>query len=303
MIHIQRSSTMRLERFQAGQVIFPEGETSQDAYRILRGKVEITIAGRMRPVILAQLGPGDIFGEMAMVDERPRSATARCLLETECEVMSPADFQSVLLHNPQRLLPYLATFFERLRTVNDRLQMEIRLRAGQRPSTAPPRIEAASHTMVSPPPLAGSELLPARPVSPPPAAFTPVTFRSVTLEPWDENCASRFSESFSQVEISKFPFRMGRGAVEEEGRSPLFSKNDLAISDHEPYQVSRSHCSIEREGDRLFVRDRGSRLGTIVNDTLIGVHHSGLTAELRQGENRLLLGSAKSPFQFRIHVA
>lgn len=295
-------STMRFERFQAGQVIFPEGETSQDAYRILRGKVEITISGRVRPVILAQLGPGDIFGEMAMVDERPRSATARCLVETECEVMSPADFQSVLLHNPQRLLPYLATFFERLRTVNDRLQMEIRLRAGQRAFSPIPRVEATPQAIVPPHPLPSFDP-PASSPGPPPPQVQAVTFRIITLEPWDENCASRFSESFTQVEISKFPFRMGRGAVEEEGRSPLFSKNDLAISDHEPYQVSRSHCSIEREGDRLFVRDRGSRLGTILNDTLIGVHHSGLTAELRQGENRLLLGSAKSPFQFRIHVA
>ena len=54
--------------FQPGQMIFREGDTTQEAYRILKGRVEISIAGEGKSVILAQLGEGDIFGEMAMVD-------------------------------------------------------------------------------------------------------------------------------------------------------------------------------------------------------------------------------------------
>jgi CRP-like cAMP-binding protein len=74
--------------FQPGQMIFREGELNQEAYRILRGRVEISITGEGKPVVLAQLGEGDIFGEMAMVDERPRSASAQCLEVTECVVLT-----------------------------------------------------------------------------------------------------------------------------------------------------------------------------------------------------------------------
>ena len=48
--------------FQPGQVVFREGENSQEAYRILRGRVEISIVADGKPVILAQLGEGDILG-------------------------------------------------------------------------------------------------------------------------------------------------------------------------------------------------------------------------------------------------
>jgi len=115
--------------FQPGQMIFREGDTTQEAYRILKGRVEISIAGEGKSVILAQLGEGDIFGEMAMVDERPRSASAQALEVTECEVLTAENFNEAVLQRPEILIPYLASFFERLRTANDRLRMEMRLRA------------------------------------------------------------------------------------------------------------------------------------------------------------------------------
>mgnify|MGYP000928610478 CR=1 FL=1 len=107
---------MKTELFGPGSYIFKEGDLSQEAYRIIRGKVELTTDVDSKPVILAQLGKGDIFGEMAMIDERPRTASAQCLKPTECEVMQPGDFQSVILDQPARSLPYLSALFERLRS-------------------------------------------------------------------------------------------------------------------------------------------------------------------------------------------
>jgi pSer/pThr/pTyr-binding forkhead associated (FHA) protein len=75
------------------------------------------------------------------------------------------------------------------------------------------------------------------------------------------------------------------------------------LNDVEPFQVSRSHCSIEREGDKYFVRDRGSTLGTVVNDVQIGVNYATLTRDLVKGENILVVGSARSSFRFRIELA
>jgi len=102
-------------------MIFREGDTTQEAYRILKGRVEISIAGEGKSVILAQLGEGDIFGEMAMVDERPRSASAQALEVTECEVLTAENFNEAVLQRPEILIPYLASFFERLRTGDERV--------------------------------------------------------------------------------------------------------------------------------------------------------------------------------------
>ncbi len=306
---------MKTVRFESGDVIFHEGEKSQEAYRIIAGRVEITIQGRVRPIILAQLSEGDIFGEMAMVDERPRSATARCVEATECEMMGPADFQRAILQNPHRLLPYLSAFFERLRSVNDRLHLELRLRAESRaealqsPISAPvPRVSIAPP--VSPvhphPDHHPDRIRPATPVHTAiePPDVTEQTEHSISMSPLTTECASRFDEGEGNWKIGKFPFRIGRRGIGEDGeRHSIFSSNDLLIADEEPFQISRSHCSIEREGGNFFIRDRGSTLGTIVNGTPIGVHHSCLTADLRVGENTLVIGSARSSYKFKIELA
>jgi pSer/pThr/pTyr-binding forkhead associated (FHA) protein len=113
-------------------------------------------------------------------------------------------------------------------------------------------------------------------------------------------CASKFDESFGDLSIEKFPFRIGRLNHED---SSVFSSNDFSIPDKQPFQVSRNHCSIEREGDQYFVRDRGSTLGSIVNGVPIGVQHGTLTVDLKKGENILVVGSQRSPYKFRIDLA
>jgi hypothetical protein len=304
---------MKLVRFKAGDVVFHEGEKSQEAYRILTGRVEITIQGRAKPIILAQLSEGDIFGEMAMVDERPRSATARCVEATECESMGPSDFQRAILQEPHRLLPYLSAFFERLRSVNDRLHLELRLRAESRAEALEkPAAASAAQVRVSPP-VPPVEHHPERIRTSIPMQATPVIDRepepepihhSLSLSPLNALCASKFDEGFEDLKIGKFPFRIGRRGIGENGeRHSIFSSNDFLIADEEPFQISRSHCSIEREGESFFIRDRGSTLGTIVNGVPIGVQHSCLTADLRKGENTLVLGSARSPYTFKIQLA
>jgi pSer/pThr/pTyr-binding forkhead associated (FHA) protein len=123
---------------------------------------------------------------------------------------------------------------------------------------------------------------------------------SIVLSPLNPLCASRFEDGFGPLDIEKFPFRIGRLNRED---GAVFSSNDLSIPDSQPFQVSRNHCSIEREGDHYFVRDRGSTLGIIVNDVPIGVQHGTLTMDLKKGENTLVLGSPRSPYKFRIELA
>jgi len=296
---------MKTARFKAGEVIFKEGDRSLEAYRILKGKVHITIRDDSKPVILAQLGEGDIFGEMGMVDDRPRSAAAHCVADTECELMTRSDFQTAILENPKRLMPYLATFFERLRTVNNRLNLELQLRAqdaaarsGQPLPSVRSKSKISSFVPASHHPER-TRLHHMHASSFAPSGVTPEV-ETISFSPLNALCASKFDEDFADLAIEKFPFRIGR--VNDVDGS-VFSSNDFSIPDKQPFQVSRNHCSIEREGDHYFVRDRGSTLGTIVNDVHIGVQHGTLTVDLKQGENIVVIGSQKSPYKFRVFLA
>ena len=299
--------------FQPGQMIFREGDTTQEAYRILKGRVEISIAGDGKAVILAQLGEGDIFGEMAMVDERPRSASAQALEVTECEVLTAENFNEAVLQRPEILIPYLASFFERLRTANDRLRMEMRLRAQAEQRASVPlastsaapvaRVVAPLTKSIAPPSLEMTRVSAPAPVATAPSA-APVTpppeggYQSVILTACNDHARARLPET--SVAIQKFPFRIGRKHDTPGKGATVFASNDLPIADDKPYQISRNHCSIEREGDNFFVRDRGSSLGTVVNEAPIGLAENSLTHDLRGGENQILLGSDDSQFQFKV---
>ena len=299
--------------FQPGQMIFREGDTTQEAYRILKGRVEISIAGDGKAVILAQLGEGDIFGEMAMVDERPRSASAQALEVTECEVLTAENFNEAVLQRPEILIPYLASFFERLRTANDRLRMEMRLRAqaeqrasvpvASNPAAPVARVVAPLTKSIAPPSLEMTRVSAPAPVATAPSA-APVTpppeggYQSVILTACNDHARARLPET--SVAIQKFPFRIGRKHDTPGKGATVFASNDLPIADDKPYQISRNHCSIEREGDNFFVRDRGSSLGTVVNEAAIGLAENSLTQDLRGGENQILLGSDDSQFQFKV---
>ena len=299
--------------FQPGQMIFREGDTTQEAYRILKGRVEISIAGEAKAVILAQLGEGDIFGEMAMVDERPRSASAQALEVTECEVLTAENFNEAVLQRPEILIPYLASFFERLRTANDRLRMEMRLRAQAEQRASVPvastsaapvaRVVAPLTKSIAPPSIEMTRVSAPTPVATAPSA-APVTpppeggYQSVILTACNDHARARLPET--SVAIQKFPFRIGRKHDTPGKGATVFASNDLPIADDKPYQISRNHCSIEREGDNFFVRDRGSSLGTVVNEAPIGLAENSLTHDLRGGENQILLGSDDSQFQFKV---
>jgi CRP-like cAMP-binding protein len=299
--------------FQPGQMIFREGDTTQEAYRILKGRVEISIAGEGKSVILAQLGEGDIFGEMAMVDERPRSASAQALEVTECEVLTAENFNEAVLQRPEILIPYLASFFERLRTANDRLRMEMRLRAqaeqratspaASSPAATVARVVAPVAKAITPPSIEMTRVVAPAPVATAPSA-APVApppeggYQSIVLTACNDHAMARMPES--SVTIQKFPFRIGRKHETPGKGATVFASNDLPIADEKPYQISRNHCSIEREGDHFFVRDRGSSLGTVVNDAAIGLAENSLTQDLRGGENQILLGSDDSQFQFKV---
>lgn len=83
----------------AGQPIFQEGEKSRVSYIIQEGKVRIFRKVYGREITFATLGPGDFFGEMAMLNNRRRSATAEAVLETKLLAFDKAAFEKLIASN------------------------------------------------------------------------------------------------------------------------------------------------------------------------------------------------------------
>lgn len=109
-------------RFAPGQVIFHLGDPGGLLYLISRGKVKIShTTTEGQEVVLAILGPGDFFGELALLDDAPRSATAVALEATETWTLHREEFMHYLTDNPDFALHVLKTLARHIRRLNTQL--------------------------------------------------------------------------------------------------------------------------------------------------------------------------------------
>ena len=92
----------RLMTYDAGRTIIREGRTGAAFFMIISGRVEVVKdMDGPSPVVLANFGPGDFFGEIATIAHSPRSASVRALEETECLVIWRADFAAFINQFPE----------------------------------------------------------------------------------------------------------------------------------------------------------------------------------------------------------
>lgn len=248
---------MDLLEFPAGALIFNSGDASTSAYLIRSGTVELLGDSSGSAAPLAQLGPGEVFGEMSLIEERPRGLTARAVSAVQLSSLTRGEFELLLTADPATFRIYLATLFERLRTLSAQL-------------------EAAKGT-----PLPVADNL------------------TITIHPLTRRAAATLPRE--GLPITKYPFRIGRAAADDEAM-PL-DLNDLWLIDQMPFNISRNHALLQREGDVVIVKDRGSSLGMYVNDIPIGGMTVHRQMTLDDGDNILVLGSRMSPYQFRVHIA
>ncbi|MGE5548260.1 MAG: cyclic nucleotide-binding domain-containing protein [Solirubrobacterales bacterium] len=89
---LQQGRVLERKVFYAGQKVFKEGERGDRAYLIQDGTIEINKNG----VTLATLGKGELFGEMALVDDQPRMATANAVTDVSVVVISRDVFREKL---------------------------------------------------------------------------------------------------------------------------------------------------------------------------------------------------------------
>lgn len=95
------------QRFEAGETVFRQGDVGDRIYIVLAGKAEVVRQGPAGDHPLAEIGPGEFFGEMALLDSAPRNATVRCLEATTVLGIPKREF-GLLAAN----LPSLKSSFE-----------------------------------------------------------------------------------------------------------------------------------------------------------------------------------------------
>lgn len=107
-----------MNSYKPGDVIFRQGEPSECIYLIESGEVELLESADQKTRRIAVLCKGDLVGEMALVDERPRAFTARAVGEATLSIVSREQFVKLMFRDPGEGLRYLGAFFERLRVMN-----------------------------------------------------------------------------------------------------------------------------------------------------------------------------------------
>ncbi len=111
----------QIRKFRAGDVIFSAGDPGDGFYIVKTGQVEIVAtAENNESRLLAAIGPGDFFGEMAVVDSEPRSATARALVETTAFYFSQEQLLQLLERRPRLALDLVREFSNRMRALNQK---------------------------------------------------------------------------------------------------------------------------------------------------------------------------------------
>jgi CRP-like cAMP-binding protein len=108
------AKTTKVVSFPANGRVVKQGEPGIGFYLILTGRAEVRQGART----LAQLGPGQFFGEMTLLDEQPRSADVVAVEPTECGVLSRWEFWGFAKGEPEVMQGVLREMARRLRETN-----------------------------------------------------------------------------------------------------------------------------------------------------------------------------------------
>jgi CRP-like cAMP-binding protein len=100
--------------FVKGHVLFREGDMGGEMYVVQKGSVVIEkrLGGSEQSV--AEIGPGDFFGEMAVLNDRPRTATAVCKSDTTCIVIGKKTLEGMIVGSPEIALRLIRRLARRL---------------------------------------------------------------------------------------------------------------------------------------------------------------------------------------------
>jgi CRP-like cAMP-binding protein len=232
-----------------GSFVFREGDAGSDMYIIESGTLEVVRSARGE-VPVATLGPGDFFGEMAILEDQPRFASVRAVSAARLLRVDRAAFAGMLRENFEIAVRIMRKLVARLRRTEELLQsaeseLDVVRRGG---------VVAAAESPVTAPQLFRAE----------PAKLA-ATRRAVPIDPEKIGQPMKLvhvdSGSEFALSTSKPEMLIGRpdpvtGLLPEINLGPLDSQRSL----------SRRHAKIVNEGGLMFLREEvGTTNGTFIN--------------------------------------
>lgn len=115
---LARSANRR--RYRRGDIIFQKDDPGNSLFIVARGSVRIYVPSTQgADLTLAVLGPGHFFGDLSLLDGRPRSASAAALGDTNVVILERSDFVAVIRTRPAAVMSVLAVVVRRLRDTDE----------------------------------------------------------------------------------------------------------------------------------------------------------------------------------------
>lgn len=291
------------KRFITGEVMLREGETGDVAYLIVSGRVSITKNSPQGVIRLTTMGPGQMVGEISLIDCKPRIATAVALEPVSARVIRKDQFDRMLRSNPDMAFQLLRVLADRLRDAHDTIlsiqsghSAAFRSQAGSASGSPTPSpteagatpAQAADRAAQAQPDMLKVMTMPQRE---PPKQKVMVT----TIDGASD--AALVSLEGEPLVITEYPYLIGR-----DSRSSS-ADNDFWIADNPPYQVSRNHLAIILDRNEILITDRGSHLGFGFDGERYGQgEDEERTAYAAPGEHTLVIGGEDSPYRYTLMV-
>jgi CRP/FNR family cyclic AMP-dependent transcriptional regulator len=117
--------------YAAGEIVFVQGASADGIYSVQSGKVSVfrTVPSPSGPkeIELVKLGPGSMFGEMAMLGQTQRDASVRALEFTEVLIITNDMFESQMASLPPWVVNFVKILINRLRNTNEKLTAAVQL--------------------------------------------------------------------------------------------------------------------------------------------------------------------------------
>lgn len=110
---------LRQLSFEAGDIVVEPGQPCVGAFLIEAGKVEVYRKAGDRKVVVATLGKGEIFGEMALIDHVPHARFVRALEYTQCLLISRDQYEAMIEQTPPILKLFLTRVVRKLRKTTE----------------------------------------------------------------------------------------------------------------------------------------------------------------------------------------
>ena len=110
------------KKVQAGTVLFQEDDRGEEMYVIQAGKVKISKKVRGVDKTLAMLEKGEFFGEMSILNDKPRSATAETVEDSDLLVIDRKTFDTLIRGNPEITVRFIKRLADRLREANEQME-------------------------------------------------------------------------------------------------------------------------------------------------------------------------------------